>query len=185
MIGLFVDTAAKNGVALVVKGEHVLASLEFVSSEGVFKPIEKILTTSGVDKKDLEFIAAGKGPGSFTGIRVSQMALRSIAFGLSLPFYGISSLSLYKSQVPVALDARSGGIWVQVEGEEPERVLPESIESFLNQHASLSSPDPEPLIRRLGETKVISTLFDPEKIAYLLSVEVQNDDNQNPEILYL
>ncbi|MCB1114240.1 MAG: tRNA (adenosine(37)-N6)-threonylcarbamoyltransferase complex dimerization subunit type 1 TsaB [Chlamydiia bacterium] len=181
MIGLFVDTASKNGLALLVKADQVLAQEIFISNSGVFEPIKKLFANAKLNPEDLDFVAAGKGPGSFTGIRVSQMAIRSMAFALRVPFYGLSSLSLYTQAYPVALDARSGGVWIQEPGLEPKRVSLELLKAY----PKIASPDPEPLIDRLGQEKVVSTAFDPENIVRLLSEELLKPGSQDPEILYL
>lgn len=41
---------------------------------------------------DLDYIAVGTGPGSFTGTRVGVIVCMSLAFSLNIPHVGFSSL---------------------------------------------------------------------------------------------
>lgn len=174
------DTAAPKGVVLAVEGEKVLGEERFLSHEGVFPPLERLWAKTKVTLKEVEFIAIGRGPGSFTGIRVAYMAGYSMAYAKNVPLKGLSSLSLYQGDDPVVLDARSGGVWIQVPGEEPKRILPEEAESFFKTHPFLASPDPDPLRRRFKGVEFREVDFDAQKIARLLTQKAEN-----PDTLYL
>lgn len=54
--------------------------------------VDELLTQAQVSKQQLSGIAYGRGPGSFTGIRIAASVMQGIAFALSLPVAGISSL---------------------------------------------------------------------------------------------
>lgn len=54
--------------------------------------VDELLMQAGVKKAELQGIAYGRGPGSFTGIRIAASVLQGIAFALELPVCGISSL---------------------------------------------------------------------------------------------
>ena len=54
--------------------------------------VDDILSAAGIKKAQLQGIAYGRGPGSFTGIRIAASVLQGIAFALDLPVCGISSL---------------------------------------------------------------------------------------------
>jgi tRNA threonylcarbamoyladenosine biosynthesis protein TsaB len=51
-------------------------------SEIIMAGIDTLLSTAGIQSKDLDMVACMKGPGSFTGLRIGY----SIAKGLCLPF---------------------------------------------------------------------------------------------------
>lgn len=61
--------------------------------------IDLVVHESGLDKREIEGICVGIGPGSFTGVRVAVVTARTLAQALDLPLVGISSLET------MALDA--------------------------------------------------------------------------------
>jgi len=54
--------------------------------------IDELLADSGVSKTALDGVAFGRGPGSFTGIRIAVAVAHGLAMGLDIPVCGISSL---------------------------------------------------------------------------------------------
>jgi tRNA threonylcarbamoyl adenosine modification protein YeaZ len=62
------------------------------------------------DPSEIERIVVGRGPGSFTSIRIGLAMARSLAFSLSVPVAGASTLDGYSGATPV-IDARRGEIF--------------------------------------------------------------------------
>jgi tRNA threonylcarbamoyladenosine biosynthesis protein TsaB len=58
----------------------------------------------------LEGIVVGRGPGSFTSIRIGLAMARSLALTLDIPVAGASTLDAYAGGLPV-LDARRGEVF--------------------------------------------------------------------------
>jgi tRNA threonylcarbamoyladenosine biosynthesis protein TsaB len=56
--------------------------------------IEEALRRIGCAPSDLTVIAAARGPGSFTGLRVGLAVAQGLALALKLPMYGIDSLTV-------------------------------------------------------------------------------------------
>ena len=56
--------------------------------------IDRALTDAGIVRQDLTAIAAGVGPGPFTGLRVGLVTARTLAFVLEIPVYGVCSLDV-------------------------------------------------------------------------------------------
>ncbi len=58
--------------------------------------IDEILKENGVKIKDLEAIAVGKGPGSYTGLRIGVSVAKGIAFAAAIPLIGVeTTVSMY------------------------------------------------------------------------------------------
>ena len=62
------------------------------------------------DPRELEGIVVGRGPGSFTSIRIGLAVARSLALSLDLPVAGASTLDAYAGGTPV-IDARRGEVF--------------------------------------------------------------------------
>lgn len=52
----------------------------------------EVLEQSGLQKSELDLIACGRGPGSFTGVRIGIAVAQGLAFGLGKKILGISDL---------------------------------------------------------------------------------------------
>jgi tRNA threonylcarbamoyladenosine biosynthesis protein TsaB len=53
--------------------------------------IEDLLCAAGLGLRDLDRIAVGLGPGSFTGVRIAVAYAKSLAYGSGVPLVGVSS----------------------------------------------------------------------------------------------
>ena len=78
------------------------------------------LTERSLQLDDVDAIAFGAGPGSFTGIRIAAGVAQGLAYGLDVPIYAISNLKALalqgylKDKSPVVLactDARMGEVY--------------------------------------------------------------------------
>lgn len=101
--------------------------------------IQSLLTTAGTAIDELDAIAFGCGPGSFTGIRIAASLAQGIAFAKSLPVIPISSLAILAEteylqhgyeHVIAAVDARMSQIYMaayKIENGIPVPVLADQI----------------------------------------------------------
>jgi tRNA threonylcarbamoyladenosine biosynthesis protein TsaB len=62
------------------------------------------------DPRAIEGIVVGRGPGSFTSIRIGLAIARSLSLTLGVPVAGASTLDAYQGAVPV-LDAKRGEVF--------------------------------------------------------------------------
>lgn len=62
------------------------------------------------DPREIEGIVAGRGPGSFTSIRIGLAMARSLALALDVPVAGASTLDAYAGGTPV-VDAKRGEVF--------------------------------------------------------------------------
>jgi len=85
-------------------------------SELLIDMLDALLNEAGVKLAQVDGIAFGKGPGSFTGVRIACGSTQGLAFGANLPVAGVCTLEALaeasgKSRVIAALDARMGEIY--------------------------------------------------------------------------
>lgn len=58
----------------------------------VLAAAERLLASAGLSVRDLTAVACGRGPGSFTGVRIGVATAKGLAHGLGVPLVGFSTL---------------------------------------------------------------------------------------------
>ncbi|MFZ4538267.1 tRNA (adenosine(37)-N6)-threonylcarbamoyltransferase complex dimerization subunit type 1 TsaB [Propionivibrio sp.] len=119
MIILALETATDPGsIALWRDGEVVARScpVGLSNSQTLLPLAEATLREVGLGFADLEGIAFGTGPGSFTGLRVACGVAQGLAVARDLPLLGIGTLEAMAmasggERVVVVMDARMGEVY--------------------------------------------------------------------------
>ena len=57
---------------------------------GVFA--DELLRETGISPEDLDAVAVGKGPGSYTGLRIGVSFAKGLCYGLQIPLLAVGSL---------------------------------------------------------------------------------------------
>lgn len=150
---LAIDTATEACSAALWNDGNTCAHFELCPREHtqrILPIVQGILTQGGVSLTDLDALAFGRGPGSFTGVRIGIGIAQGLALGAELPMIGVSTLATMAqgawrkqgaSRVLAAIDARMGEVyWAEYQrdaqgvwhGENTEAVLkPEVVQQRL------------------------------------------------------
>lgn len=85
-------------------------------SQHLLPQCQRLLADAGVALTDLDGIAFGMGPGSFTGLRIACAVAQGLAFATDLPVIGVNSLEAMAAasgsdKVIACLDARMGEVY--------------------------------------------------------------------------
>lgn len=120
---LALDTSTEAcSVALWHKGEktHLDELAERTHTKRILPMIDELLANSGINLKQVDALAFGRGPGSFTGVRVGAGIAQGLAFGADLPVIAVSNLTamaqaafeLHQAKnVVAAIDARMNEVY--------------------------------------------------------------------------
>lgn len=129
MLTLAFDTATDVATSALVDDGEVLG--ERVSrASTLLEDVDALLRQGGAQPQDLDALAVGIGPGSFTGVRIGLAAARGLAFALDLPGAGVSTLAALAAGAPGAVpvvDAKRREIFTLVNGE-PVVLVPAALD---------------------------------------------------------
>ena len=116
MLILAFDTATDVATSALVWDGEVLGELAS-RPVSVLEDVDALLRRGGVRDSQLEGIAVGVGPGSFTGLRMGLATARTLAFALEIGLAGVSTLDALAAGAPGAtpvIDARRREIFALV-----------------------------------------------------------------------
>ena len=99
MLILAFDTATDVATSALVSDGEVLG--ERVSrAVTLLEDVDALLRQAGAHTRELDALAVGIGPGSFTGVRVGLATARGIALALGVPVAGVSTLAALAAGAP-------------------------------------------------------------------------------------
>ena len=119
MLILAFDTATDTATSALVWDGEVLGELSS-RPVSVLEDLDALLRRGGVRDSQVEGIAVGIGPGSFTGLRMGLITARTLAFAWSVPLAGVSTLDALAAGAPGAvpvIDARRREVFALFHGE--------------------------------------------------------------------
>lgn len=216
---LALDTSTELGsVALLVDGElaaELHARVRARHGETLLPLVGHALALTGLARREIDLVAVGIGPGSFTGTRIGVATAKGLAVALDRPLVGVVSLRALAEAAPgrfVApiVDAHKGEVYVALyereDGALVERLAPIHAEpEQAAQRARAAVPEgrdlvvcgsglrryPEATLAALRPSRVMSPLWDIPR-ASIVALEGQarflageRDDRAALEPLYV
>jgi tRNA threonylcarbamoyl adenosine modification protein YeaZ len=104
------DTATPAVTVALHDGTHVLAETTTVDArrhgELLASSIDAVLTEAGAGRLDITAVAAGTGPGPYTGLRVGLVTARVLGSALGVPVYGVCTLDVIAADAAKAAGGR-------------------------------------------------------------------------------
>src|SRR5205823_11718012 len=118
MLTLAFDTATEVATSALVDDGEVLGE-RASRARTLLEDVDALLRQGGAHPRDLDALAVGIGPGSFTGLRVGLATARGLALALELEGAGVSTLDALAAGAPGAVpvvDARRSEVFTLVGG---------------------------------------------------------------------
>ncbi|WP_273024314.1 tRNA (adenosine(37)-N6)-threonylcarbamoyltransferase complex dimerization subunit type 1 TsaB [Rheinheimera sp.] len=121
---LALDTSTEACSVALQLGSEILTLDEVCPqqhSKRILPMVQQLLSEAGVGLAQLDGIVFGRGPGSFTGVRIGVGVTQGLAFGADIPVYGVSTLAAMAqaaarlhsaTQVIAAIDARMAEVYI-------------------------------------------------------------------------
>jgi tRNA threonylcarbamoyladenosine biosynthesis protein TsaB len=115
-------SSARGSVALSTRGQIIERQIETPreQTERVLQLTAELLAEAGLELGELDGIAFGRGPGSFTGLRVAAAVAQGFALATAVPLLPVSSLvalaqgawrTEHVSNSLICIDARMGEVY--------------------------------------------------------------------------
>lgn len=122
---LCIETATRLCSVALGRDGVLLAMREVESERGAHAEkvnvfMDEVLLEAGAALSDIDAVAVGIGPGSYTGLRIGLSAAKGLCYGLDVPIIGISTLTtlVHAARKGNALD--KGTLWPMVDARRME-----------------------------------------------------------------
>ena len=146
---LAIDTATEACSVALLNDQKVTAQFELCAREHtqrILPMVQAILQQGNTALTELDALAFGQGPGSFTGVRIGIGIAQGLALGAELPMIGVSTLKTMAegawrrqgaTRVLAAIDARMGEVyWAEYQRDEQGIWQGDGSEAVLNPEAA-------------------------------------------------
>lgn len=122
---LCLETATKLCSVALIRDGSVLALREAEGQRNIHAEklnvfIEEVLAEAELEMKDLDAVAVGTGPGSYTGSRIGLSAAKGLCYALDIPIIGISTLAVLVAEVSRIHGRPEGTLWPMIDARRME-----------------------------------------------------------------
>jgi tRNA threonylcarbamoyladenosine biosynthesis protein TsaB len=112
---LCTDTSTKACTASVVKNGIVISKIQikeegYKHAEQLHDLLQSVLDEAGITWKDLDAVAVGKGPGSYTGLRIGVSAVKGICYARKIPLIALPTLQIMAVHAASKISMKEGAI---------------------------------------------------------------------------
>ena len=118
MKSLIIDTATSLMYVGLVDGDNLIDKRTRISKKDISKylvsEIKGLLESNDVTLDEIDRIIVGKGPGSYTGLRIAGTVSKTLCYAKGIDLYEVSSLFLLTSGYDKAIsmiDARNNNVF--------------------------------------------------------------------------
>ena len=103
---LHIETATKRCSVALSQGDQLICFQEialdgYSHAEKLHVFIQEVMQHAQLSFAQLDAIAASKGPGSYTGLRIGNSAAKGLCFALDIPLIALDTLAILAAQVQV------------------------------------------------------------------------------------
>ena len=140
---LAIDTSTEACSAALLVSDEIIERYEVaprMHAELILPMVDSLMSEAGLAFSQLDALAFGRGPGSFTGLRIAAGVTQGIAFGADLPVVPVSSLAALAQRAYAEL-----GI---------DKVMSGFDARMQEVYWSMYRPDADGLVRIVGEEVV-------------------------------
>ena len=181
---LLMDTSGAASFIALFKGQELIKSCALSDksqSKELLPALKQLLKDGELSLDAIDFIAIGRGPGSFTGTRIGVMVAKTLNFARSIPLVPFCSLERFvptrDGRFAILIDARSSGCYL-LEGnrqkeearfcDRPRLIRNEELPTLLQTPSTLFlSPHPKRLAEKLklATCPIIEAALNPTFLA--------------------
>ncbi|MDG6882576.1 UGMP family protein [Phocoenobacter uteri] len=107
---LVIDTATESCSVALLHNEKTTTLNELSPrshTQRILPMVDELLNNANIQLSDVHALAFGRGPGSFTGVRVGVSVAQGLAFGANLPVIPVSNLTTMAQQAYQQLGAEN------------------------------------------------------------------------------
>jgi tRNA threonylcarbamoyl adenosine modification protein YeaZ len=185
MTALIIDTSTDRSLIAISEQKKILISQDQVHgnqlSKNLFPSITRLLNECNILIKNFNYIAAGIGPGSYTGTRMGASVAKGLAFALNIPLIGFCSLQAF-------LPTRQGSFTILAKTKSEQAYL---LKGSRTETMAFDPPCQIPLCDLPGVLENIdhivssdTAIFNPEQLAALVYEQFLTRDYKDLDLIY-